>query len=189
MPSVIFFEPSQNIFNGDVGRLSTLVCATNIMMAMDKPVRTSESGFFVAGYEVRTSSALEQNPHTARIPLLWNKVEGGELELLIPKRLAKSKPFVVYYNYENPPEGPYSVLLGYQVIGQNDVPPGLSGLNIPAGRYLMFTALGPWSGSVRQAWHNLQTYFEQPGAPQRAYTFDYEVYENSQRVSIFVAIR
>ncbi|MCX7600761.1 MAG: GyrI-like domain-containing protein [Meiothermus sp.] len=156
---------------------------------MDKPVRTSESGFFVAGYEVRTSQRAEADPQTAKIPALWEKIERGELELLIPKRLAKGKPFVVYYNHQDPPHGPYSVLLGYQVIGSDDVPPGLSGLNVPAGRYLMFTALGPRPGSVVQAWHFIQSYFEQPGAPRRAYTFDYEVHENSQRVSIFVAIR
>lgn len=98
---------------------------------MDKPVRTRESGFFVAGYEVRTSLALEQNPLRAKIPALWDKIERGELELLIPKRLAKGKPFVIYYNYENTPEGSFSVLLGYQVMGQEDVPPGLSGLNVP----------------------------------------------------------
>ncbi|GEM84161.1 GyrI-like domain-containing protein [Meiothermus hypogaeus] len=154
---------------------------------MDKPVRTRESGFFVAGYEVRTSLALEQNPQTAKIPALWEKIERGELELLIPKRLAKGKPFGVYYNYA--PEGSFSVLLGYQVMGQDDVPPGLSGLNVPGGWYLMFTAQGASPARVAQTWQHIRTYFAQSGAPQRAYTFDYEVYENSQRVSIFVAVR
>ncbi|GIW25554.1 GyrI-like domain-containing protein [Meiothermus sp.] len=156
---------------------------------MDKPVRTFESGFFVAGYEVRTSHATEANPQTAKIPALWEKIERGELELLIPKRLAKGKPFVVYYNYQDPPSGPYSVLLGYQVIGQDDVPPGLSGLNVPGGRYLMFTAQGPRPESVLRTRQEIEAYFRQPGAPRRAYTFDYEVYENSQRVSLFVAIQ
>lgn len=157
--------------------------------AMGKPVRTSESGFFVAGYEARTSRVAEAHPQTAKIPALCEKIERGELEALIPKRLAKGKPFVVYYNYESDSGGPFSVLLGYQVIGQADVPKGLSGLNVPAGRYLMFTAEGPRPGSVAQAWHEIHTYFEQSGAPQRAYTFDYEVHENSLRVSVFVAIR
>lgn len=59
--------------------------------------------------------ALEQNPQTARIPPLWSKVESGALESLLPKRLAKGKPFVVYYHHESP-QGPFSVLLGYQQI-------------------------------------------------------------------------
>jgi predicted transcriptional regulator YdeE len=155
---------------------------------MERPVRTHESGFFVAGYEVRTSLALEQNPQTARIPLLWHKIESGELELLIPRRLAKGKPFVVYYHYESE-QGPFSVLLGYQVRGQDDVPSGLSGLNVPGGRYLMFTVTSSKPESVRQAWQQIQTHFQQPGAPKRAYTFDYEVHDNTQRVSIFVAIQ
>lgn len=156
---------------------------------MDKPIRASESGFFVAGYEVRTSNVAEANPQTAKIPPLWEKIERGALEALIPKRLAKGKPFVVYHNYQSNHQGPYSLLVGYQVIGQDDVPMGLSGLNVPAGRYLMFTAEGPKPGSVAQAWHRIQYYFEQPGALQRAYTFDYEVHDNTQRVSIFVAIK
>jgi predicted transcriptional regulator YdeE len=155
---------------------------------MEQPVRTNESGFFVAGYEVRTSLALEQNPQTARIPPLWSKIESGELELQIPKRLAKGKPFVVYHSYESE-QGPFSVLLGYQVLGQDDVPPGLSGLNVPGGRYLMFTVLGSRPELVRQAWQQIQAYFQQPRTPKRAYTFDYEVHENTQRVSIFVAIK
>lgn len=155
---------------------------------MERPIRTYESGFFVAGYEVRTSLALEQNPQTARIPPLWQKIESGALELLIPKRLAKGKPFVVYFNYESE-QGPFSVLLGYQVRGQDDVPPGLSGLNIPAGQYLMFSVPSARPESVRQAWRQIRAYFQQPGAPKRAFTFDYEVYENPQRVSIFVALQ
>lgn len=155
---------------------------------MEVPIPTYESGFFVAGYEVRTSLALEQNPQTARIPPLWSKVESGALESLLPKRLAKGKPFVVYYHHESP-QGPFSVLLGYQVMGQDDLPPGLSGLNVPGGRYLMFTVPGSRPESVRQAWQQIRAYFEQPGRAQRAYSFDYEVYENTQRVSIFVSIK
>ncbi len=154
---------------------------------MERPVRTSESGFFVAGYEVRTSVSAEDHPQTAQIPVLWQKLEHGELEALIPKRLAKGKPFVVYYNYHQP-EGPFSVLLGYQVIGQDDVPEGLSGLRVPAGRYLMFTALGSKPASLRQAWHYIRNFFAKPGTPKRAYTFDYEVHDSSQRVSVFVAV-
>ncbi len=154
---------------------------------MERPIRTRESGFFVAGYEVRTSAALEQDSQTARMPPLWHKIESGALELLIPKRMAKGKPFVVYYNYDG--QGAFSVVLGYQVLGPDDVPPGLSGLNVPGGRYLMFTVPGSRPEMVRQAWQQIRAYFEQPGQPQRAYSFDYEVHENTQRVSIFVAIR
>ncbi|RIH75644.1 Integron-associated effector binding protein [Meiothermus taiwanensis] len=155
---------------------------------MERPVHTLESGFFVAGYELRTSLALEQDPQTARIPPLWHKIESGALELLIPKRRARGKPFVVYFNYESE-QGPFSVLLGYQVMGPDDVPPGLSGLNVPGGRYLMFSVPSAKPDSVKEAWQQVRAYFRQPGAPKRAFTFDYEVYENTQRVSLFVAIQ
>ncbi len=155
---------------------------------MDKPVRTTESGFFVAGYQVRTHPGLEADPQQAKLPALWRQMESGALERLLPRRLARGKPFVVYFDYEEPPQGAYSVLLGYQVVGQADVPPGLGGLYVPAGRYLMFTALGPKPQAPAQAWREIRAYFAQPGAPPRAYTYDFEVHEDPGRTSLFVAI-
>lgn len=154
-----------------------------------RPYPTIESDFFVLGYEIRTSSTLEADPATARIPALWRRFYAERLEDQIPKRMAKSKPFVVYFNYHSDHRGEYSVLLGYQVPGLDDAPAGLSGLHVPGGKYLMFTAEGEPSRAVPQAWAGIWEYFARPGAPVRAYAYDYEVYEDLERVSIFVGVR
>ncbi|RDI95978.1 AraC family transcriptional regulator [Meiothermus sp. QL-1] len=145
---------------------------------MERPIPTRESGFMVAGYEAQGQQARQE---------LWVHIESGALEQLLPKRMARGKPFVVYHSYG--PEGSCAVLVGYQVRGPEDAPEGLSLLNIPSGHYLMFTAEGPQPHSAWRAWEEIRAYFAQPRAPARAYTFDFEVHENSQRASIFVAVR
>jgi predicted transcriptional regulator YdeE len=156
---------------------------------MTKPYPTRESGFFVAGFEVRTSNALEANSATARIPALWQSFNSAEFYAKVPRKLAKEKPFAVYFNYDSDSAGFYSVAVGYQVPGLNDVAEGLVGLNVPPGRYLLFTADGNPALSVPAAWQAIWEYFKQPGAPKRAYSYDYEVYESSIRASIFIAIQ
>ncbi|MER3480208.1 MAG: hypothetical protein C4327_06895 [Meiothermus sp.] len=138
---------------------------------MEKPYRASQSGFYVAGLEARTSPPLEADPQTAKIPQLWQRFRTQGLESRLPRRLAQGHPFCVYFDYEEGPAGAYSVVLGYQVPGLEDVPPGLTGLNIPGGRYLVFTT---HSDNVAQTWAEIQNYFAQPGSPVRAYTYDYE---------------
>lgn len=140
---------------------------------MEKPYRANESGFYVVGLETRTSKTQEDNPQTARIPALWERFRQENLEEQIPRRLAKGHPFCVYFDYENKHAGAYSVVVGYQVPGLEDVPPGLTGLNIPGGKYLVFTTKPE---KVAQTWAEIGDYFAQPGAPARAYTYDYEEY-------------
>lgn len=153
---------------------------------MDKPYPTRESGFYLVGLEARTTNAAEANPQTAKIPGLWQQVYSGELEALVPRHIAKGKPFCVYYDYQSDQSGAYSVVVGYQVPGLEEVPAGLSGLSVPAGKYLMFTAEGDPAQAVPQAWAYIGEYFKDSRA-KRAYTYDYEVYESSSKVQIFIA--
>jgi len=83
----------------------------------------------------------------------------------------------------------YSVVLGYQVPSLEDVPPGLRGLYVPCGKYLVFSTEPQ---KLAQAWTDIQNYFTQPGKPQRAFTYDYEEYfcQNApcDEVRIYVAL-
>ncbi|RIH82887.1 Integron-associated effector binding protein [Calidithermus terrae] len=156
---------------------------------MQRPYPTTESDFYVLGYSARTSDALEADPATARIPGLWRRFHTEGLEDRIPKLRAKGKPFAVYFDYAGGAAGGYSVLVGYQVPGLDDAPAGLSGLHVRGGRYLMFTAEGSPAQAVPRAWAEIREYFARPGAPARAYAYDYEVHEDLERVSIFVGVR
>jgi predicted transcriptional regulator YdeE len=137
---------------------------------MEEPFSASASGFYVVGLEARTSQTLEADPQTARIPDLWKRLEQGDLAEQIPRRLAKGHPFCVRFDYEQS-TGAYSVVLGYQVPGLEDVSHGLRGLYIPSGRYLVFPTASP---ELAQTWGAIQQYFARPGSPQRAFTYEYE---------------
>lgn len=155
---------------------------------MDKPFRTSESGFFVVGLEARTTNAAERDPQSAKIPALWQRFASADFYGRVPHKMAKEKPFAVYYNYQSDADGAYSVVVGYQVPGVDDTPADLTGLRVPGGRYLMFTANGDPTQAVPAAWAYIWDYFKQPGAPKRAYTYDYEVYEGPIKTQIFIAL-
>lgn len=165
---------------------------------MEEPFSASASGFYVVGLEVRTSKALEDDPQTARVPALWERFGRENLAEQIPRRLAKGHPFCVYFDYQYPAEASfrqaergvaYSVVLGYQVPSLEDVPPGLRGLYVPGGKYLVFSTEPQ---KLAQAWTDIQNYFTQPGKPQRAFTYDYEEYfcQNApcDEVRIYVAL-
>ncbi len=156
---------------------------------MDKPIRTSESGFYLVGLEARTTNAAEASPQTAKIPGLWQAFGSLEFYGKVKHKLAKEKPFAVYHNYESDYLGAYSLTVGYQVPGLDDAPADLSGLRVAGGRYLMFTAEGNPALAVPAAWAYIWNYFKQPGAPKRAYSYDYAVYENSLRTSVFIAVQ
>lgn len=156
---------------------------------MQKPVSSRENGFYVVGMETRTTNALEAAPSTAKVPALWERVRSDPLMESIPKRLAKGKMFGVYYNYEGDENGMYSLLVGYQVPDLRDVPMGLKGVTVEDGRYLVFTAEGEMPGALRQTWTEIWEYFCQPGAPKRALSYDYEIYDSFTKVSVYIALQ
>jgi predicted transcriptional regulator YdeE len=156
---------------------------------MQKPVSSRENGFYVVGMETRTTNALEADPSTAKIPALWERVRSDPLMESIPKRLAKGKTFGVYYNYEGPENGAYSLLVGYQVPDLRDVPMGLKGVTVEDGRYLVFTAEGEMPGALRLTWTEIWEYFRQPGAAKRAFSYDYEIYDSFTKVSVYIALQ
>lgn len=153
---------------------------------MDKPYSTRISGFYVLGLEVRTTHAAEADPATARIPALWARFYGENLAGQIPKRMDKGRPYGVYFAYESDHHEAYSVLAGYQVHGSEDAKPGMMGLSIPGGKYLVFTTEGP--SEVPQAWASIWAYFAKAKAPKRAYQYDFEVYEDEDKVSIYIGV-
>jgi len=156
---------------------------------MGQPVLSQEGGFYVLGLEVRTSAALEADLATARIPGLWAQVYHDPRLEGLPRRLAKGKLFGVYHAYQGDENGAYSLLAGYQVPDLREVPAGLKGLAVPGGRYLVFTAEGELPGALRQTWEAIQGYFARPDAPRRAFSYDYEIYEDLTRVSVYIALR
>jgi predicted transcriptional regulator YdeE len=48
--------------------------------------------------------------------------------------------------------------------------------HVPAAKYLVFPAESRSPEAIMSAWRSVYCYFDEPGAPQRAYTVDFERY-------------
>ena len=58
----------------------------------------------------------------------------------------------------------------------------------PPGQYLVFNCSGPLPGAVIEGWRAVWAFFERPDALRRAYTADFEVYFEPERVEIWIAV-
>ena len=67
----------------------------------------------------------------------------------------------------------------------------MSTLTIPRSKYLVFTGNGELPGVVVQTWGAVWQYFEQEARDKRAYTVDFERYDQREpsRVEIYVAVK
>ncbi|MBL7252318.1 GyrI-like domain-containing protein [Alloalcanivorax sp. C16-2] len=156
---------------------------------MIKPERERRHGKAVAGIQVRTNQERELRPEDAQLDRLWEKFNDERLAETIPDKAAGSPVYGVYTEYENGAEGDYSVLAGVEVTDETKVPDDFATLTLEAGEYLVFRAQGRMPETAMEAWSQVWHYFEAEDAPQRAFLTDYEVYEGTDRVTLYVGIR
>ena len=81
------------------------------------------------------------------------------------------------------------MLAGVQVSTLNEPLDGLTGVTIPAGNYVVFTAHGSMPQALIQTWGAIWEYFSGDPKYQRAYTFDFELYQAPDRVDIHIAVK
>ena len=148
----------------------------------------------VIGLEARTANRLEADPSTARIPGLWQRFFSEHVPEQIPNRSGSGAWMAVYTNYEGDVTGEYSLVLGAEVASFDEVPEGLTPVAIPASRYLVFSAQGPMPQAVIETWGSIWSHFSKDSEHQRAYTADFEVYDQrfqsaNPEVDIFIAIK
>jgi len=159
-----------------------------------EPTLTSREAMKVIGVEARTSNAREAGPATARIPGLWQRFFAEHVPEQIPNRAGAGAWVAVYTHYESDANGEYSLVLGAEVSSLDDVPPDLTGIALPASRYLVFSAQGPMPQAVIETWNGIWSYFQSPSGFERAYTADFEVYDQRfqnarPEVDIFIAVK
>lgn len=139
----------------------------------------------VTGLTVRTSNASERDPATAALPGLWARFFAAAAS---GAGTPPAEVFSVYAEYESDVNGEYTVVVGREagrsVSGERTI-------RIPAGRYVVFTSSGEMPAAVIAGWQQVWAYFDRPGAPQRAYTTDFEYYDPSEpsTLRIHVAVR
>jgi predicted transcriptional regulator YdeE len=155
------------------------------------PRSVERPGFDVAGIAVETSNARERDPAAAQIPGLWKRFFDERIGERIGNRVSPEQVLGVYTRYESDVNGRYTLLVGAEVDGLEQMPPGLVRLTIPSARYLVFEAVGRMPSAILETWSAVWSYFSPASAPRRAYTADFELYDvkTPERVEVHIAVK
>lgn len=97
-------------------------------------------GFKAVGIEMRTSNATEMNAASAKIPGLWGRFYQEIIPAHIKHAKADARVVGIYSKYASDHSSPYSLLAGVEVSTLDTIPGGMTGIAIPAGKYLVFSA-------------------------------------------------
>ena len=142
----------------------------------------------VAGLALRTDNATEAQPEIGKIPGLWQRFRTEDWFDRLGKLGASGPPVGVYSAYESDASGSFQLTAGRELDAKLTVATPLQIVSVPAGAYLLFRSGGALPGSVIRGWQDVWAYFERPGVPSRAYTYDVEIYPDAENVEIWIAI-
>jgi predicted transcriptional regulator YdeE len=154
-----------------------------------EPKLTTTKEIKLIGVEVRTTNKQEMDPASAKIPGLWGRFFQEQIAEKIPNKKSGGVLLGVYTKYESDYTGPYSLLVGTEVNILDAIPEGMTGLTIPAGKYLVFAAEGPMPKALVDSWTHIWSYFAETSSYQRAYTTDYEMHYSNDKADIYIAIK
>jgi predicted transcriptional regulator YdeE len=140
--------------------------------------------FDVIGLTTRTSNEA-QFAGDDKIGPLWGAFMGGAGQSI--PRAVDETIFSLYTHYESDHHGAYDVILGKSVQPGTQAPAGMIAKHIPAATYLVFPAESRAPEAIVAAWQSVYCYFDEPGAPKRAFTIDFERYSD-EGVELFIAI-
>ena len=128
------------------------------------------------GISVRTTNNAEISHDTAKLGRLWQKFyqnHAGELP-------EGEDIYGVYHNYESDDlVGAFDVVASWKVDSEQEQQSAgnLVTVNIPAGKYLVFSEQGRMPNTVMNAWEKAWTYFNDPSCEHtRTYNVDFEQY-------------
>jgi predicted transcriptional regulator YdeE len=151
-----------------------------------QPEKVQVESFVVAGIQTRTTNTQEMNPLTAKIPTLWGRFMSEGHYNRIPQVVADSPVYGVYADFESDANGPYSLIAGRAVSAASSE---TASATIAAGTYLKFAASGPRPQVVISTWMAIWQYFQANPQTQRAYVSDFERYESTEGIEIYIGIQ
>lgn len=152
----------------------------------------------IMGAELRTT--YQNNQCFTDIPAFWEQNHMNDAIAKIPNKVKPDVILGVYTNYTSDfslTSGYYSLIIGSPVnkqadsIAQNSIPNGMIIKEIPASKYAVFTAKGPFSSAIPKAWQEIW----QNKDINRTFTSDFEWYDSNSTdddnsvVKIYVAIK
>lgn len=156
----------------------------------------TQQSFSVIGIEARTNNAAEMSA-SGIIPKQWEKFMTNNLMEKIPHK-TEGVILAAYTDYESNKDGEYTFFIGAKVTAINSIPEGMVAKTIPEEKYLVLTShTGPVWEVVQSLWKKIWTLptAEVGGESNRAYGFDYEVYDgrvqdpNAGQVDVYLSIK
>jgi predicted transcriptional regulator YdeE len=130
----------------------------------------------VAGFEIRTSNALELSGK-GQIEALWRRFFVENLLARIPNRTSESL-YVIYSNYASDENGEYDYLLGAPVSSIDGLPEGVTFEAIATGEYAAITTeKGPVKDVMQASWRKIWGLGAEDLGGKRAFLTDYEIYD------------
>ncbi|MBU1566044.1 MAG: GyrI-like domain-containing protein [Proteobacteria bacterium] len=144
--------------------------------------QVKRESFKVTGISVRTTNSHEMNSQTGKIARLWRDFtdihsKAGQQPALV---------YGVYSGYASNQHGEFDVTAAvvgdFSHVNRRE-------LKIPAGNFLRFAKNGPCPETVIALWQEVWKFFEEKGAPERAYLVDFEEYTGPESVAIFIGIK
>ncbi|MEO7369023.1 MAG: GyrI-like domain-containing protein [Gemmatimonadaceae bacterium] len=158
---------------------------------ISEPKLVSLYGKYIVGLEVRTTNQDEMDPKKAKIPGVWERVYKESLTEHIPGQKEPGVKLGAYTRYQSDGNGPYSLIVGAEVGDVDDVPEGMAGIVVLAQEYLIFMATGEMPQAAIDGWGAVWKYFAADTTLQRAFTTDFERYDDAKPgiVEIHIAVR
>ncbi|NJO81104.1 MAG: GyrI-like domain-containing protein [Cyanobacteria bacterium RM1_2_2] len=159
-------------------------CRAGLEIVQPRRVQKTES--YVMGIELCVANPTV-SPLTAEVPKLWQRFAAEEL-LNIPDPVQPEVLYGIYTDYSECHPRQCSVIVAVEVSSIDNPPENMVGICIPAADYLVFEAISTSSNAVAQVWQQIESYFTENFHDQRAFTTDFEQYDQ-QQVKIYVAIK
>jgi predicted transcriptional regulator YdeE len=129
-----------------------------------------------------TTRVVPNDPYV--ISALWDRFRADTTVPRIPGRVNNGAMVAVYTEYESDYSGPYTMLIGYEVTAEAELPAGVRVIEVPPQKYAVILAQGKPRDAVKDAWQWVWA-----SALDRAYTADFDEYLGPEDVRIHVAIR
>ena len=142
--------------------------------------------FRVAGLQVRTRNADEQQAQTAQIGPMWQRFYLEDLFDKVSHKQPDSFDYGVYSNYESDASGLFDVTAGVALAAPGSDYPEVE---IEGGEYLVFSARGAMPDVVIQTWGLIWAYFQDHPQVRRRFISDFEVYTGPDSVAIYIGIQ
>ena len=149
------------------------------------------------GISVRTTNHAETRHETAKLGRLWQKFYQNHMGDL-PEG---EDIYGVYHNYESDDlVGAFDVVASWEVTVEPEASSapnpagGLVAVNIPAGKYLVFSETGNMPNTVMNAWEKAWEYFNDPNCEHtRNFDVDFEHYIDGNleygQVALYIGIK